>query len=150
MKRLLPYKGCIAKVCYFKIFIICIERQAKEDKKAKVIQKVYREKMKKRKEIREQEASVAVIQKKYRQKLEKRKRRKEENEKATVIQQMYRAKNKKKKLMMQKGTLLVYSYLSFLEENKKATVIQRIYRDKKAKQKEEAIRIQENEKVTMI
>ena len=43
---------------------ICIELQAKEeDEKAKVIQKAYRDKMRKRKEQEEQEASASVIQK---------------------------------------------------------------------------------------
>ena len=57
-----------SKILEIKLFVkhmhICIELQAKEeDEKAKVIQKAYREKMRKRKEQEEQEASASVIQK---------------------------------------------------------------------------------------
>ena len=115
-----------------------------EDEKATVIQRLYREKLKKRKELQEENEKASVIQKMYRIKIQKRKEKDEENEKATVIQQLYRKKLQKRKEQQEendKATLIQRKYRIKLqerkqkeEENEKASMIQKMYRAKKVKQ----------------
>lgn len=80
-----------------------------ENEKATVIQRMYREKLQKRKEEeqrqlerQEEEEKATIIQRKYRKKLEERKIQEEQNEKAAMIQKMYRAKKTKQQLLDEK------------------------------------------------